>query len=237
MLRLNKAGVNRIPMVLAGLCLLLGQYSYAHSDAGPIYDQFTLQANASGDVENDLMVVLLQVNHEDRDATALANKVNTDMAWALEQLKDQQEIEYRTQNYSTYPKYEQNRVIGWRASQTLSLQGSNFDAIKDALLQLQSKLQIQQMAFKPKDETRKAVEDELIGQALENFKRRAIIVQNNMGSGGYRVMQLNINTSDTMMPRSRGNLATMSRSMESAPAVEGGQSKISVNVSGQIQLQ
>jgi len=218
--------------------LLAGGNALSHSESETLFDQYTLQASAEGEVANDLMVVHLQVQHEDRDTGALAERVNSDMAWALEQLEAFIGIDSKTQNYSTYPKYEHNRIVGWRSSQTLLIQGTDFEVLKEALQKLQSKLQIQQMFFQPLDETRKTVEDALIRTALDNFKRRAEIVQNNMNSQSYRVIQININTGGRQMPRMRMDAdSTMARSMESAPAVEGGQSKISVNVSGQIQLQ
>lgn len=215
--------------------------SQSDHDHAPVYDQYTLQASAEGEVENDLMMVRLQVEHQDRDASKLADKVNSDMQWALKQLEGLPSINVKTENFTTYPKYEQNRIAGWHSSQTLSLSGQDFDAIKAAVQILQSRLQVQGMAFQPTDETRKSAEDELISKALDNLKHRASLVQKNMGAAGYRIVQVNINTGGRQPGRVRMNneMMSMSRSasVEAAPAVESGESKISVNVSGQIQLQ
>lgn len=221
-------------------CVLLPITGFAHEEV--LFDQYTLQSSAEGEVVNDLMMVHLQVQHEDRDASVLAEKVNADMAWALDELKEFTQVDTDTRNYSTYPKYEQNRVVGWRSSQTLVIQGTEFEELKNALQILQGKLQIQRMQFQPQDETRKQVEDELIQQALANFKHRAQIVQQSMSAAGYRVMQININTGGDRPGRVRmeaqsTNIAAMSRSVDSAPAVDAGQSKITVSISGQIQLQ
>lgn len=218
-------------------CLLLSLASFAHDEV--VFDQYTLQASAEDEVVNDLMMVHLQVQHEDRDAGQLAEKVNRDMTWALEQLKAFDQVDTETQNYSTRPKYEQKRVVGWRSSQTLVIQGTEFEQIKDALQILQSRLQVQRMQFQPREETRKLMEDNLIKQALENFRRRALIVQESMNAADYRVMQLNINTNSGARSgrvRMAAQTAAIS-SVETAPAVEGGQSKITVGISGQIQLQ
>lgn len=210
----------------------------ADQTRAPLYDQISLHATAQGDVENDLMRVRMQVSHEHRDAAELANKVNTDMQWALAQLAEFSTIRFSTENYTTYPKYEQQRVAGWRSTQTLAMSSDDFEAIKKAVQILQSRLQVQQMMFEPRAETRRTTEDELINQALDNLKHRALLVQQNMGASGYRIIHLNIDTGHV----SPGHLrmeATMMRStsVDVAPAVEGGDSKISVTVSGQIQLQ
>ena len=227
---------------LLSCCLIsfmLSGPTLAHTETGPVYDQYSLQATAEGEVVNDLMVVQLQVEHEDRNTAVLADRVNRDMNWALEQLEAYENIESNTENYSTYPKYEQNRVIGWRSAQTLMIQGSDFDALKEALQKLQSKLQVKHMQFRPRDETRKLAEDTLMREALDNFKHRATIVQENMAAGSYRVMQISIDTGGSHGRRMAMDTRamSMSKSVESAPAVEGGDSKITVRISGQIQLQ
>lgn len=207
----------------------------------PVYDQYTLQASAEGEVANDLMIVRLKVEHEDSDASKLAHKVNTDMQWALDQLKETPSITAKTENYSTYPKLEQQHIAGWHSTQTLTLSGSDFDAIKASVQILQSKLQVLGMSFGPSDETRRKAEDALINQALDNLKHRAELVRENMGAARYRIMQININTGGRQAGRARMDteMMTMARSarVETAPAVAGGESKISVNINGQIQLQ
>lgn len=211
------------------------------SDNNPVYDQYTLQASAEGEVENDLMIVRLKVEHEDTDASTLADKVNADMQWALEQLKETPSISAKTENYTTYPKNEQQCIAGGLSAQTLSLSGSDFDALKASVQILQGRLAVPGMAFGPIDETRRNAEDALINQALDNLKHRAEIVRENMGAASYRIMQININTGGRQPARARVNteMKSMARTalVETAPAVEGGESKISVNINGQIQLQ
>ncbi len=224
--------------LLAGFLWIWSTTVIGGEQHDPVYDQYSLQASAESEVVNDLMLVRMQVAHEDSDAARLANKVNTDMQWALEQVRGVDAIQAKTENYSTHPKYEQQRVVGWRSAQTLSLSGSDFDAIKAAVQILQSRLQVQSMAFQPSDETRRNMEDELINEALNNMKHRAQIVQENMGASGHRIMQLNIDTGHRYAGRARMEATMMrSASVETAPAVEGGESRISVTVSGQIQLQ
>lgn len=226
---------------LLSIACLIAWSGIANADMNHqiLYDQYTLQASAEGEVDNDLMMVHLQVQHEDKDAGSLAEKVNRDMDWALRQLVEFTEVEANTRDYRTYPKYEQDRVAGWRSSQTLVIQGADFEQLKEVLQVLQSRLQIQNMQFQPRDETRKKVENDLIQSALQNFRDRASIVRESMNATDYRIIQVNINTGGGRGGRARmdAQASTMMRSLESAPAVEAGQSRITVNVSGQIQLQ
>lgn len=217
--------------------LLVGQWSFAHENTTGVYDRISLQASADGGVVNDLMVVRLQTIQEDRNAATLADKINTDMSWALEQLKAYPLIETRTDNYTTQPRYEKNRVVGWRSAQSLILTGSEFEQVKTALQTLQSRLQVQSMRFQPQTATRDDAEEDLIDEALDKFKSRALLVQANMGAISYRIVQLNINTSGQAVHRPNRTAASSVRSLDSAPGIEAGESRVTVTVSGQIQLQ
>ena len=218
------------------LLIPFGSVVLAHEEV--VFEQYTLQSSAEAEVINDLMIVHLQVQHEDRDAAVLAEKVNSEMTWALDQLKAFNLVESETRNYTTHPRYEQKRVVGWRSSQTLLVKGTDFEQVKEALQILQARLQIKRMQFLPRDETRKQIEDGLIQQALANFRHRATILQQSMGASSYRVVKININTGDRSgRVRLETHTGALARSVDTAPAIDAGQSKVTVGISGQIQLQ
>jgi len=61
-----------------------------------------------------------------------------------------------------------------------------------------------------------------------------------MQASGYRIMHLNINTPGNQPGRSHmrvERMAMQSRAVEHSPAIEAGETRINVSVSGQIQLQ
>jgi len=205
----------------------------------PIFDIFSLQADARAEVANDYMEVSLVAEGQEKDSAELADKINSVMQWALSELETFSALEYSTGNYQTWPVYADKHIVGWRSSQTLRLGGADFEQAGKAVQKLQSRLQVRSMQFRPQDDTRSDAEDDLITEALDNFKRRAAIVQQTMGASGYRVVQLDIHAgAPGIAPRM--HMETMSRSsarVATAPAVEAGESTLSVTVSGQIQLQ
>jgi len=206
-----------------------------------LFDQYTLQAHAEQEVANDLLSVELLVQAQDKDSSSLANRINADMQWALAILKEHQSIKSRTRNYRTWPRYERNggRVVGWNASQTLSLESEDFDATPKVIQKLQEKLQVSNMRMQPKEETRTKMEDELINAALNRFKQRAEIVQLNMGAADYRVMEISINTERGAggYPQADYEYSRATSKLSSAPSIEGGTSQVRVQVFGKIQLQ
>lgn len=202
------------------------------------YNVVSLSAEAEREVPNDLMRVQLMVEHQADKASLVSQKVNADMGWALKLLKSKPKIKHETQQYSTYPVYDKHKIKAWRASQQLMLESEDFEALSEVILSLQAKLQVKNMNFLPTKRTRKQVEDQLIAEALTAFKSRAKLVQDNMGTKAYAVVNLHVNTQGGHVPMYRAQpRMKMAMSMaESAPAVEGGTSTLKVNVNGQIQL-
>lgn len=202
------------------------------------YNQIRFQAAASESVANDRMQAVLSVQDEDGDAAKLADRINTAMAWALAQSKGQKGIDVRSGGYSTQPVYNKNALSGWRGNQQLIFEGSDFSQIGKLIGVLQQRLLLTSVAFSVAPETRARVEQRLIDQALDSFKQRAEQVSKNIGTPGYRIVEININTEDMPvhpMPMMRAE--AMSIKSVAAPSFEGGDSDVRVSVQGSVQLQ
>ncbi len=164
------------------------------------------------------------------------------MAWATNLLRPYEMLNIKTRDYQTYPRYDTSqvrRLIGWRATQTLQLETEDFGAAGEAIQKLQEKLQVQGIHLMTKDSTREAASDQLIDEALNAFKDRARLVQKNMGSSGYTVLDVNIQTGQSNAPmfNARAEMADVMRSsVASEPVVEPGTSRVTVQVFGRVQL-
>jgi len=204
------------------------------------FDVFSLHAEVQGDVTNDLLSADLVAESDDRSSVSLANRINATMQWALTELKRYPAIKSATRNYSTWPRYERktNRIVGWHATQTLHIESDDFDAARDAIQTLQERLLVRNMRLEPRPETRSVHEDQLIAAALDRFKERAVIVQENMGAADYRIVDVNITTNQrSAQGNPRYEQMARTSAVSEAPAIAGGTSTISVNVHGRIQLQ
>ena len=169
----------------------------AQSDDETLYNVYRLSSDASAEVDNDQMLATLVVQQEDKDPALLADKVNSTMAWAVAALRPYTTLRARTRDYQTYPRYDTSqarRLIGWRATQSLELETDDFEAAAKAIQQLQEKLQVQGIRLSTKPATRKSASDDLISAALTAFKERAELIQQNMGSSGYRILNVDIQT-------------------------------------------
>ncbi len=110
-------------------------------------------------------------------------------------------------------------------------------ALSEVIGELQEKLHVRQMQFSASKQTRDKIENELIEEDMQAFKRRAAIIKKHMDEKDYRIVNLHINSNGQRphpMPAQRRSMQTME--MASTPTVEAGTSKITVTVSGSVQF-
>ncbi|MFD2230219.1 SIMPL domain-containing protein [Alkalimarinus sediminis] len=202
------------------------------------YNLYQLSAITEDEIDNDVMRVTLLATHQ-ASVAAEANKVvNRQMTPALEVLKKTNGIRYETGNYQTQPIYQNQQIAGWKASQEVELKSTDFNQLSILVGKLQKDLKVTSMGFEVSKAVRQKAEQRLSVDALNQFKERALLIQKTMGASGYQVVSIDVNTDSHRPPvryaMMRAEAATAYDSP--GPAVEGGNSTIKVNVSGQIQL-
>ncbi len=80
------------------ITLSLASAVYAHEEVIN-YNQISLEASASADVENDTMIVSLYSQEEGSNAAVLSNRVNKKINGALARLKQYKNIKVETESY------------------------------------------------------------------------------------------------------------------------------------------
>ena len=199
-------------------------------------DRVSFKVERSREVANDRVRAVVGVSDEDTDSAALADRVNREMAWALELGKGTQGATVRSGGYHTSPVYEQGKLRRWRASQELILEGSDAGVISELVGRLQSRLQLRGFTFEISPERRRQVEDELIGEALTAYRARAEIVRKGLGASGYGIGSLSIDTGG-VTPMPRHAVMRAEAAAVAPPAVEPGSSRVTVFVRGSIVLE
>lgn len=228
-------------ILIPALTIFLMPTAQAH-DEETLFNKVSLQAEAQREVPNDEMTVVVTAEAQGPDPSALAERVNKDMAWALDLAKKQPAIEAETRGYSTSPIYGKasssgsRMITGWHVRQQLQLKTTEFQELTELLGTLQERLQLTQMGFSPTPATRQKHQNELISEAMQAFKERVAIIRENMDGRDYRIIELNVNTSGFgYRPMVMADMA-VSKMERSAPAVEGGTSEVTVTVSGSVQF-
>ena len=197
-----------------------------------------LSAEAGGAAANDLAVAVLYAERSGTSAAAVAREVNRDIAAALELARAQGAVKVQSGNVSTWPVYGkdgQGRITAWRMRSELRLESTDTAAMSELVGKLQQSLALAHLTMEPAPETRRKAVADVTVDALRAFETRAQLIADTLGRR-YRIAHLAVGDHGLQpppMPRMRA--AVMAA--EAAPApLEGGESRVSVQVSGRIEL-
>ena len=204
------------------------------------YNVVELQAEAQREVPNDLMVAQLFVEETNANPALLAAAINRTVAEGLKLTREFATVKVRTGNNQTSPVYapRSNQLQGWRARAELRLETRDFAAGSAAIGKLQASMQLGGVSFSVSPEARKAVENELIAEAIAAFRGRAEIAQKALGGRAFKVQRINVGSGFSgppprLMMQSRG----VADAAAAPPPAEGGASTLSVNVSGAVEVE
>ena len=207
----------------------------------------SLNAEASREVQQDLLAITLFVSREGADAAVVQTQLRQIMDTALAEARKAVRpglLDLRTGTFALYPRYANKPVSGvsingWTGRAELVLEGSDVAAISQLAGRLTG-LTVARVAFSLSREAREKVEAEVAAQAITRFKQRAQTYAQQFGFGSYSLREVAVGGGDV------GSAATpqmmrVTRSMAAGASdevqpVEAGKATVSVTVSGSIQL-
>ena len=217
------------------LLFLLTSTFAATSQAGALID---LAAEAGRPAANDMVRASVYSEASGSNPADLARQVNGNIGEALKLIREKKGVTVKSGNQSTYPIYTQSRKSdGWRMRSELLIESKDFGAVSELLGRLQQmRLAVGDIAQMPSPETRRQVEDEAMREAIRAFQNRAAVVGEQLGKG-WKIKQMHINQGGgSPLPIMRGARSAM-LAAEAAPApIEAGESTITTQISGQIEL-
>jgi len=214
-----------------------GPVSAVAEDTKPPMRRIDFQIERTREVANDRVTAVLRITHDDINPASLADRINTDMAWALERAKKARDVEVKTGQYNTAPIRDKQRITGWTGSQDLILTSAEVARVTQLVGGLQERLHMTSLQFSVSDERRREVENKLIEETIEAFRKRADLIRSALGATEYELVQLGLNTGGPT-PIMRAQFAE-ARSMSgpiAPPAVEGGTSTLRVGAHATIEL-
>ncbi|MBX8533016.1 SIMPL domain-containing protein [Pseudomonas cichorii] len=208
----------------------------------PRYNQISLRAEVNQEVQRDLMLVTLYSEAQNSDPAKLAAQITETLNKALGKARQVKDVTIRQGSRNSYPIYDEKgqSITGWRERAELRLESADFAALSKLTGELLTDLKMGGMDFSISTPTRKASEDALLKDAVTAFKARAQLVTEALGGTGYKLVNLNLNTSGYPQPYLRAPVMMMKAERADAaptPDVEAGTSQVSVAADGVIEVQ
>ncbi|MBI1174647.1 MAG: DUF541 domain-containing protein [Sideroxydans sp.] len=201
------------------------------------YDQVDFSSKAEQEVANDLMTAILSIEVNDARPDRVARQINATLNEELKTAATFSGIKAASGDQTTYPVYAKNsrKLEGWRGHAEIRLESRDFRKMGELIAQLQQDMQLQGIQFSLAADTRQQVENTLITKAIDTFKIRAKTVSAALGGVSYKIVHLSISNGGGY-PRPMLGRAVMADAAIPAPQFSGGESTMSVQVSGTIQV-
>jgi predicted secreted protein len=201
------------------------------------YNQISLTAAASQEVANDVMNARLIVQENGAKPSQLSQRVNTRMTKILAIVERSADIKAQTTNYNTQPRYKNGKITGWQVTQSLNLNSENIDQLTTLLAKLNELAHIQSMTFSVSDSLREQTKQTLTKAAIKQFRDKAQVITEQFDKTTYQLVHASVDTnSNDYTPKHMMMERMAVADAVSAPAVSAGTNKITVTVSGSIEL-
>lgn len=213
----------------------------ALADEAGAQNRVQLSANASIEVQQDLLTLSLATTRDGTDPAWLQTQLRQALDAALALAKPMVQagaMELHTGQFNLQPRYGRDgKIVNWVGSTELVLEGRDFARIGNAAAKIQS-LVVTSASFGLSREQRARAEAEAQANAIESFKTRANAIAHGFGFADYSLRDIVVSANDVgVMPRPRMQLMTSKAMAEEAPQpLESGKSTVTVVVSGSVQL-
>lgn len=210
-----------------------------------------IAATERAQVQQDLLIASLRIEHEAADAKAVQDHINRVMAKALEQAKTAKGVEVSTGGYHVYQYTKQppvnlrGEVNGegkpvWRGTQTIDLKSTAADTLLNLAGELQkSGLIMNNLSYMLSPAKADEAKDALMEEALSKVKARAERAAKAMGKGQAEMVEITVDAADNMIPAFpvMRAMAMGDAKMEmAAPVAEPGLADITLTVSARVLL-
>lgn len=209
----------------AGLDALLGQL-LAERQHQTVLE---LDETARREVPQDELTATLVARAEAQDAAAAQGQVNRTMAAALDAARKVPGVRPVTGGYSAGRVERQGRAPVWAAEQALDLTGGDGQALLGLVGELQKAgLAVEELRWGLAAATRRGVERQLLGEALDGLATRARTAADGLGLKlvGWRRVSL---VPASPVERFRAPVA-MAAAAEAPPVTAAGRSEVAVTV-------
>lgn len=207
-------------------------------EAPPTYDRINFRVSATKEVANDTLVAIMYHERSGQQPSALADDVNRTISWAVDLAKTNRAVKVQTLDYRQVPQYRNQALVGWKIRQSIRLESKDREALSMLIGELQERLSVASIQYSVSPDVRMEVENLLIAQALDRFAGRAKLIAAEMQRPDYRVVNMDIVTSDAppIPVRMRAVSAMAESASVAPPTLEAGVETVTVQVSGTIEL-
>jgi len=219
-------------LILSTLFFMTPAYAETNQPEGT---RVSLSAEASEAAVNDELVVYYRIAERGGNATMLRQKVNA-IAAAIEARLKKEKVKHKTTSRRLSPVSNDGvfSTREWEMAQSGEIRTNALDDVSGWLGDIESKgAKLNHLQFGISESVRKKTEEQLKLEAIGSFREKAATIAKGLSAKSFKIIQMNTSGSAPVMAYQQERSYSM---MASAPQMSAGESKISVSVSGTIEV-
>jgi predicted secreted protein len=200
----------------------------------------SLSAQASAEVQQDVVNITLFYEQEAQDASSLTSTLNQRADAALREAKGVDNVTARSGAFTVYPSTDRDgKISAWRGRTEVVLQSKDFAAASKLAGKMSSSMQVGNVTFSLSPEAERAAGQKLSSQAIASFRQQAQASAQAFGYSNYAIREVNVGQNGSsprpVMMMAARNLSADAK-MAAPMALEAGTSTVTVSVSGSVQM-
>ena len=240
-----RAGGTAIPCadLWLAIVLLVGGFVNAPVSAGLATSdgegsRVSFRVEVQREVTPDRMRVRLRATAEAETPATVQAEINARMQEAHRFLASHENLTVGTGQYRIQPVYRKERIVAWRGSQDLVLEGGDFVQLADVMGRLQAQgLAVQEVRYLISEPLRRRIESDLVDEAVAAFRARARQLATDFGARRHEVIEASVNAGGHVPPvRPLLRAQALESTVAAPPVLAPGTQRLSVTVSGSIRL-
>lgn len=210
--------------------------------ANDVQNRVNLNAVGQQDVDQNYLTMTLSYTANGNDSKSTQQELTQKISAAIKQAKtheDGDKLKVKSGQFSVYPRYQKQNIIGWTGQGNVIIEGTDFASISKAAAELEG-LVISNIGMSVSPELSKSLQAETTSKAIANFKQDAQKITEQFGFTKYNIKEVSVSY-DQPVRVFRGEMMAMAKadSLSNAPAeltVEPGKTTLTATVSGTIEM-
>lgn len=204
----------------------------------------SLSAEAEAELANDEIVVEFRVEAKGSDTNKLRKQVDYISAAISKRMKRERGAKIITTGrrldpvWENRPGYKRERT-GWQMIQSGRIVSTRLNAVSGWLEDVEHLgAHLKGLRFRVSDNLLKATQEQLRLKAIEYFKDKASTIAKGLSATSFRIVRLQTDSHRPLYPMQRDRTFAMAESINaSSPVLEAGESKVSVTIHGEIEVE
>lgn len=158
--------------------------------------KINIQGQAEREIMPDTINITLSVLENGNKYSEVQDNINKKVKSILDILQANKALEISAESYVIYPNKDKNKnIVNYEGFSNIKIVSKNFDETFKALQETNDLAFVKDTYFSISKKLQKKIKDELLQDAIENFKEKAKKISSLLGQDKYNIEVLNINDS------------------------------------------